>query len=200
MKVDEITYEWLKKIGGYSDHISHFQKLFVNHPPMNFLEFGLGYSTKYFLDQCQHVTSVEFTADGTEWIDKCQDLYRNYSNWTPITYVSKDIDQFIENQTHDQAFDIAFIDGGTAIRGRLVQLLFDKVPIIAAHDTYWRAWSILRQIPFEIPPFLLDHPQCDIYHYLKIAPPSHYKEIYIPTGRGTTFWIQKDHTLANILI
>ena len=88
---DEITEEWLITVGlrtGYTEHVRHFKRLFKSIQVRTFLEFGVGFSTKYFIDNCQKVISVEFVTPGTgpEWLKYCIELYRNYPTWQPIAY------------------------------------------------------------------------------------------------------------------
>jgi len=92
-RAEQISYEWLLEMGtksGYTDHISHFHEIFKTFQVRAFLEFGLGYSTKYFLDSCQKVISVEFVTNGSGpgWIKECLNLYKNHSQWVPIAYFS----------------------------------------------------------------------------------------------------------------
>ena len=221
-KAEEITYDWLINTGaatGYTDHIPHFREIFNHLKVRTFLEFGLGFSTKYFLDSCEKVISVEFVTPGSgpDWIKKCLDLYRNYSNWIPITFFSgqvwdiswapykylgsecvdkaacyqcsthknyalidgfylTELDAFISQLVQNHPIDIAFVDPGFYLRGDLVQLLFDKVPVIVAHDAAVRAQGEKN----------------DVYGYSRIITPENYEEIYISYGQGTMVWILKN--------
>lgn len=94
--VQDITYDWLVELGDqtqYTSHIQHFKTLFdlCGEKISHFLEFGVGYSTKYFLDRCDHVTSVEFITPGAggPWLEKTCDLYKHNNSWTPIAYFSE---------------------------------------------------------------------------------------------------------------
>jgi hypothetical protein len=93
VSADQITYDWLVtrgEQGGETDHIAHFHKLFQEHKVKWLLEFGMGNWTKYFLDSCNRVISVDFITHGygPEVYKKFVNLYRDYSNWTPIAYFS----------------------------------------------------------------------------------------------------------------
>src|SRR6185436_1197288 len=92
-KADDITYDWLVKYGdetGITDHVSHFRKIFNKFKVKTCLEFGVGYSTKYFLDSCNKVISIEFVTSGygPAVMKRYIELYRGYSNWLPIVYFS----------------------------------------------------------------------------------------------------------------
>lgn len=219
---DEITEEWLINTGvetGYTEHVRHFKRIFNKMRIKSFLEFGVGFSTKYFMDHCENVTSVEFVTPGSgpEWLKYCIDLYRNCNNWKPIAYFTgpgldtswapfkyiglnsvhqaaayqpvyrksyalidptflDDLNNFVQQQIEDNEIDLAFVDSGICIRGDLVQVLFNKVPIIAAHDV----------VPKEI------RHLNDVYGYNRIIVPENYLEIYVPFGMGTAFWIKNE--------
>ncbi len=218
-KADEITYEFLLETGeksGYCDHVFVFKKIFETVPIKVMLEFGLGYSTKYFLDHCSKVISVEFISPGwaPDWMRQCLELYREYSNWIPISYFSgyrgdyswaqykffgtdgfykagnhfastgqsyqeiepsysKELATFINNLSKYNKFDVALVDPGSVLRGEIVQLLFDKVPLIVSTDA------------------ASTHAGHDCYGFKKVKVPSHYEEIYIPYGKGIAVWVQK---------
>jgi len=225
----EITYEWLVEQGkesGYSDHIPHFRKLFEMAKVRNFLEFGVGYSTHYFLERCEEVVSVEFVVEGAgpAFMQEMMRLYREKShwipyvffsgypdptNWAPYQYVGSDavskaafvqcathksfawvdgsyleeLNDFITSLCEGYRIDLAFVDPGIYLRGDLVQLLFDKVPMIAAHDSNHRFFKDSH----------------DAYGYSRIETPAHYEEIHIGRGQGTTFWILKNESTANLI-
>lgn len=226
-KADEITYDFLVQTGietGQCDHIAHIKQIFETYKVKVLLEFGLGYSTKFFLDNCTKVISVEFVTGGLrpDWMKYCLDLYRGYSNWIPVAYFSNyandfawapykyfgtaklyeaekfyaatgqvpesddyiaELKTFIGNLTKFNKVDLALVDPGLLHRGALVQLLFEKSPIILAHDCYAFASPGIR----------------DVYGYRKIVAPENYETIFIPKGKGTLLWIKKmDQTVELI--
>ena len=220
--VDEITYEWLLKTGnetGYTDHIAVFKKIFQKTRVKNLLEFGMGYSTKYFLDVCTKVISVEFISSGygADWYHRCVSLFREYPNWIPIVYFTgypqdtswapykylgsesvhkawsyqcsthknyaliddfylTELNAFITNLTKTRPIDLAFVDSGLLLRGDLVQLCFNKSPIILAHNTSARVQTLAS----------------DDYGYSRVVAPDNYEEIFIPLGCGITAWVKKE--------
>jgi hypothetical protein len=226
-KAEDITYDWLVHYGDVSavtNHIPHFKKIFKLLKVKNFLEFGMGFSTKYFLDNCNKVISVEFITDGCgpEWIKKYLDLYKNYSNWIPIGYFSAyqgdtnwvkakylasealakagyyqtvnhknyalindfylvELNSFIVNLLKSHKVDVAFADPGTSLRGDVVQLLFNKVPVIAAHNTHCRHIG----------------QKDDVFGYSRIITPENYEEIYI--SDGFTVWVIKNEKFTTFI-
>lgn len=216
---DFITYDWLTSYAQqtrYTDHIPHFRRLFNTIKVRGFLECGCGYSTKYFLDNCDKVISIEFLNPSTNdlWFNDCLNLYRSCANWAPIAY-NKDLknesfnnacayecatykdyaiidsrylnelylyfkDQINTARKEGTDIDVAFVDPGVYIRGDMVKiLLYLKVPIVVAHDTDSDVGSDVNE---------------GLYGWFKVQTPYDYEKIYIPWGKGTTFWIRKDLT------
>ncbi len=229
-EAEQITEEFLTKTSSsvhYTEHVAHLKRVFQKIHIETFLEFGLGFSTKYFMDNTDKVISVEFVTPGTgpEWVKYCLDLYRNCKNWKPITYFSggvldtgwapnkymgvesvyraaayqpvelksyaaidssflDDLSHFVDEQIAEHnKIDMAFVDCGICIRGDLVQILFDKVPIIAAHDI---AALEKRHLT-------------DVYGYGRVKVPDNYTEVYIPYGMGTAFWIKNTEEYAEVI-
>lgn len=226
---EDITEEFLTKTSAsahYTEHVAHLKIVFDHFPVRAFMEFGLGFSTKYFMDKSEHVISVEFVTPGTgpEWIQYCLDLYKNCKNWIPIAYFSGpnldtkwapfsyigldsiygacayqpvhrksyasidptflvDLNNFVEQQVASHNIDMAFVDAGVCIRGDLVQALFNKVPIIAAHDV---ARKEIRHLD-------------DVYGYGRLIIPENYIEIYVPFGMGTAFWIKHEESYFSLI-
>lgn len=226
-KADDITFEFLVQTGketGYCDHITHIKKIFEHYQVKTLLEFGVGFSTKYFLDHCTKVLSVEFVTSGVkpDWLRYCLDLYKGYSNWIPVAYFSNysgdfswapykyfatvklyeaekiyastmripdddayltELKTFIGNLTKFNKVDLALVDPALLQRGAMVQLLFDKAPIILAHDCF------SSHSPNSL----------DIYGYRRITVPENYEEIFIPKGIGTLMWIKKTEQTTSLI-
>jgi hypothetical protein len=87
-----------------------------------------------------------------------------------------DLQNFIDYEVEIENVDVAFVDAVLCIRGDLVQALFDRVPIIFAHDI----------APLEIRLFN------DVYEYGRVCVPDNYQEIYLPFGIGTAVWVKKE--------
>lgn len=226
---DQVTEELLSTPGpffNYTEHVRHFKIIFDQMKVRTFLEFGVGFSTKYFLENSERVISVEFVTNGTgpEWFIYCMQLFQEYRTWMPIAYLSRydgdarwaryqykgldsvheaaayqpvhlksykeidpsfldDLDNFILQQSAGSAIDVAFVDAGVCLRGDLVQLLFNKVPIIVAHDFGPQETIALN----------------DLYGYGRIIVPDNYTQIIIPDGMGTAFWIVKEEKYQQII-
>ena len=193
VSLNDINYTFLRN-DPHTDHVQHFQKLFQRTQIHSFLEFGLGYGTKYFLDNCEEVTSCEIILPNqtTEWFDHSTDLFQEYSNWIPIlkrgspalqyantlclrdskdpalydaTYLLE-LKEICDEIFKDKQFEVAFVDPGFHMRGDLINELFDRVPIIIAHDT-------------NIAP--------EKYGWRKVHTPSNYEKIVFTQGQGVIF-------------
>jgi hypothetical protein len=185
----------------WTDHVKHFAKLFQIQRINSFLEFGVGEGTKYYLDHCGEVTSVELLGkakiDNLPYYKRFLSLFSHYSNWHPILHIcGNGIDQAVSiaedkhvdptsmngeymQEIHEicdglfknKTYDVAFVDSAVIVRGSIVNALFDRVDIIVAHD--------FNALP-------------DIYGWTWIKTPSNYEQIVFTEGCGTSFWIKKE--------
>lgn len=209
---------------GYYDHTPVFEKIFETLKVRTLLEVGLGYSTKYFLEACTKVISVEFvfaTWDA-DWMKTCLSLYRGHSNWVPVVYFSDfdgdfswapykyhgsdelhmaysyflatgqsyaAIDRCYQNEmrfflsklTKYNTIDVAVVDSRMVFRADVVQDLFEKIPVILAHNTR------------------TSHLQPHPYGFASLQVPANFEEIRIPRGAGVTIWVKKTEELAPLI-
>ncbi len=226
-KAEDITYEFLVHTGettGICDHVPIFKKIFETIKVRTLLEFGLGYSTKYFLDSCTKVISVEFlVASSTSyWMETCLNLYRNYSNWVPVAYFSgfkgdfswpsykyfgseafykaeayfcathesyatidnsyqNELRSLVSNIAKYNKIDVALVDPSICMRAEIVQILFDKIPVILSTDT---TTSYIGYNP---------------YGFASLKVPEEFEQIHIRIGGGVTVWIKKTEELASLI-
>ncbi len=227
---DEITYNWLVQgaVPAHdTQHILVFKKLLENAKIKTLLEFGLGYPTKYFLDHCNKVISVDFITYGygPEIMRKFLRIYADYSNWIPIAFFSGfrgwdydwapykhlgsdsvyratsyqhayhkhyakiddfylvELEAFIANLLKFHRVDAAFLGHAIFLRGDLLELLFDKVDILIAHNTCKREL----------------HDMDDIYGLSRVIAKENYEEIFFPVEGGTTVWISKKEKYGNLI-
>jgi hypothetical protein len=218
-KADDISYEFLVNTGnetGYCDHIAHIKQIFENYKVKILLEFGLGYSTKYFLDNCTKVLSVEFITDGINpnWIKHCLDLYKGYSNWVPIAYFSNYTKDFTwapykyiattklyeaeksYAATCQPLSDNSYLSELKTFIGNLTK--FNKIDLALVDPAILQRGSIVQLLLDQVPIVLahdcfssLSVNSLDIYGYRKIVVPDNYETIVIPKGVGTLIWIKK---------
>jgi hypothetical protein len=201
-KEDDITFESL--VNGWSDHAAAFQKLFRFRKIHTFLEFGMGKGTKYFIDNCDKVISIELICAKEAnillpWPLKTVEIFWHHENWEPHFFrCSSLMDQYnlmtrkgvvnvkkqdaywqeLENictwALSNKSVDLVFIDHDPQPRVDLVNALFGKVNIIAAHDTN------------------PNHTYAKIFAYNHVKVDPNYVEITYKKGCWTTFWVKKD--------
>ena len=177
--------------------IPYFERLFSIEKVGRILELGLGTGTRFLLDRCQEVVSVEFTSPGFtwNWDRTCLEDYKKRPSWKYAEHQCSgammmadrqalagnypndnspymgEIKGLINKLTAPGKFDMAFVDLGLFVRGDFVNSLFGEVDIIAAHDTNESAAH---------------------YGWNKINPPSDYERVDLKLGgMGCLFWIRK---------
>lgn len=180
----------------YTDHSFYFIPFLKRFKINNFLEFGLGVGSKVFLDLCANVTSFEMSVSPSniDWFNRCKIMFLDAKNWNPILfecsgklidaniiamnhgnpsydsiYVSV-IDSLVCKLCSETKFDCAFVDSGFLPRADLVIALFDKVPVVVAHDTSGGV---------------------EDYGWNRIQTPSNYVKITLPSPQGVTFWVHE---------
>jgi hypothetical protein len=196
--------------------LSPFYEIFQVLEKPRMLEWSAGFSTKYFLDMCSHVTSIELIPNSRS-LNLFQYffyLYRDaYASWQPLaccpenlkerceafsptlelssvfsalensnkedfSYL-KDLDALIHNLLSKQSIDISLVDSQLNLRGDIIQLLFNRVPIIVAYDTR----------PAKNNP----------YQYESVRTPDNYEKIVIEKGKGMTFWIEQSPDMEKVI-
>ena len=211
---DFITYDWLitsAKATSYTDHIFHFRKLFNAMKVRGFLECGCGFSTKYFIDNCDKVISIEFLHPGTDrlWYDQCLQLYKDCGNWFPFAYNADHSnasfyvacanpyqDYSLVNPQYlgdlDQYFKALLLEAEK--EGKNIDVAFVDPGVYIRGD-------MVRLLLANKVPIVVAHDTEsdkgvgeDLYGWFKVKIPSDYVKIYIPWGNGTTFWINKKLT------
>ncbi len=229
-KAEQITYDWLVSTGeltAYTDHIPHFREVFKRLKVRTFLEFGVGFSTKYFLDHCNKVISVEFVTPGCgpEWFKKCLSLYRDdYSNWIPIVFFTGQLTDVnwppykyfgsesvykaaaYQSSTHKNyaLIDDFYLKELDAFISRLAQSHQIDVAFVDP-GIYLR--GDLVQLLFGKVPVILAHDttqralgmELEVYGYSRIVTPEDYEEIFIGKGAGTTAWIIKNEKFMHLI-
>jgi hypothetical protein len=225
---DAITPEYLAKVGketGFCDYIPHMQKIFDNYKVKTLLEFGLGYSTKYFLDHCTKVISVEFITRSLkpDWIKYCLGLYQDYSNWIPVAYFSNYPGDFswapykffgtsklYEAETQYSPTLQFPTDGAylTELNTFITNITkYHKIDLVLV-DPPTLLRGPLVELLFDKASVIVAH-DCysyyteqitDIYGYRRVKVPDNYETIFINKGKTTLVWIKKsEETLIQLL-
>ncbi len=201
----------------WTDHVRHFEKLFKSIKIHSFLEFGLGEGTKYFLDHCDEVTSIDLIPDNnrkvknvnTAWHQQCINLYKDYPNWDSQLYYCSDLlsqaDEISNSRCDPEQFIPDYLLEIKAICDQFITKTYDVIfvdpgVVVRAdivNELFGRTDIIVAHDYWEPKPNTYEGP----YGWNKINTPSNYEKIFFPSGSGTVFWINKDRVeLINALI
>lgn len=216
-KSDYITFEWLidvAKTTAYTDHIPHFRRLFNVMKVRGFIECGCGFSTKYFLDHSDYVTSIEFMNPGTSdmWFKECLEIFNDIDSWRPLLF-NADLrnDSFNKADAYQcsQHKNYALIDPKYLFD--LDKFFRDEISLLRSRNcevdvafvdpgVYLRGDMVNLFLNIGIPVVIAHDTASDVgptvdeglYGWFKIKCPPEYEKIHIAFGTGTTFWILKN--------
>lgn len=216
LESDYITYDWLlnsAQTTSYSDHIPHFRRLFNTMKVRGFLECGLGYSTKYFLDNCDLVISIEYinSGYGLQWYQEAVRMFTGVTNWIPMTFNETLRSNSFNNACAYQCSlhkDYALIDPSYLkeldkhFKEQITNAKFGGYDIDVGFvdpGCYIRGDMVKVLLANKIPVVAAHDTASDrgtkevenLYGWNKVVTPPDYVKVYIPFGQGTTFWINK---------
>lgn len=191
-----------------------------------YLEFGAGYWTKFFLEQCNKVISVEFVTPGygPETIKRYLGVYANYSNWTPYIYFSANESdtkwapyKYLGSEhVHRAASYQCATHGNYALTDDfyLVELnafiknlvKFNKIQVALVNSGLYIRGDLVQLLFGKVPVIFAHDTDCraagqqnDVYGYSRIDPPHDYEEIYLQNGQGITAWVLKDKQYRDLI-
>ena len=199
--------------------IPHFRTLF-NHLKVKVLfEFGMGFSTKYFLDNCNKVISVEFVTHGygPDNYLNFLNFYRDCPNWIPVVYFSgfqgdpsfapykyvgsEHLYRAASYQcaTHGNyaLIDDFYLTELSAFIGNFVK--FHKIDVAFVHPAgVYNRGDLVHCLFGKAPVIIATDTNTrsikevdDLYGLSRLQVPDDYEEIYLADGSGTTFWVVK---------
>lgn len=230
MDADQITDQWLVQgaVQPHSTgHIVVFKRLFEATKVKTLLEFGLGYSTKYFLDHANKVLSIDFITHGygPNVMQKFLKVYADYSNWIPIAFFSGYMgwdyswapykhlgsDSVYRATSYQNANckNYAKIDDFYLVE--LNAFITNLLKYNRADVAFIGHAIILRgdiaQLLFQKVPIVIVHNSNarqlndpnDLYGISSIAAPDNYEEIFFAVEGGTTAWVQKTEKYAGLI-
>ena len=145
----------------YSSHLSVFEKVFSTFSVRHALEFGPGkYSTKFMINRCESVVSVE--QDSCEWYNNLKSQISS-PNWNIIFHQNQD-PRLIFNHFDiaGKKFDLVFSDGAYQTRCLVANLALEhNIPVVLLHDAekiWYYKWNLLN-IPANYERFDFRHSQ-----------------------------------------
>lgn len=215
LECENITFEWLLQEQN-DDAVVHFRKLFNNLKIRTLIQCGCGYSTKYFVDNCERVVTIEFMATGVsdKYFIESLKLYKKCKNWFPLAFNAD-----LKNESFNKA--CAYTCATHRNYGLIdPKYLYDldvyfKKQIDTAHKkakdvdvvfvktlgVYIRGDIVNLFLARNVPIVVAYNTSNDIgndvsegvYGWYKVYTPFNYEKIFIPMGGGTTFWINKHY-------
>jgi hypothetical protein len=216
-RLEDITVESLMKDVS-EEHVICMQEILREINPRNMLEFGLGLATKYFLESCKRVVSVEVVTNGygPETIRKYLQMYRDYSNWVPIAYFSGYRGDMSWAPYKYVGSDAVYVAGSYQCATHLSYepidpfylkelgefignvVKYNKIELALIHANIFLRGDMIQLCFHKIPIIVANFTSCrangeknDVWGYSQVKTPPEYVEIYIPTSRGTTVWVSR---------
>ncbi len=224
LKVKEpsaITYAWLAESpdSDANEYVPYFKEIFEQSKGKTMLQLGVGYSTKYFLENCKRVVSVDFITQGCgpgrfrEFLG----FYKNFSNWISIAYFSSfqgdtswaffkylgsehvfKASNYQSTQFKSYAaLDMSYLKELGSFLNNLVKLNHFEVAFI--DPLLFIRGDLVQLLLGKIPVILAYDASSrisgafrDVYGYAQVTVPADYEEIHLRGIHGTVAWIQKN--------
>ncbi len=216
---DGIDDPWLTTIEHYTYFIPHFKKLFSLIKTKTLLEFGMGDGTKYFLESCNKVISIDFISHGygAGVYQHLLSEYREYPNWIPIAYftgyrgdctVAPYKYLASEHVYKACAYQTATLKNYAVIDDfyRLELNAFisnlqkcHKIDMAFVHPKLYLRGDLVDLLFSKVPVIVATETksrgegskEIDVLGYHRLVCPDTYEEIYLPGGAGTTVFVAK---------
>ncbi len=194
------SYEYLSE-NLWTDHVKHTKKLLDLMQDVSFLELGVGEGTKFYLDNCKEVTSLELIdakngGPNEDYYNQCLELYSTYPNWHPILYrCTKAIDDAVQVALEQ---NINPLSVNTAYQYEIESICdnifknknFDIVlvdPGVLVRGSFVN--ELFGRVDVIVAHDVSNHPK--IYGWEWVNTPPDYERICFLEGSGTAFWIKK---------
>ncbi len=197
--------------------IPHFQKILKASKVRTFLEFGPTDATKFFLEKCNKVISVEFVTHGygPGTIKRLIGSFADYSNWIPIVYFSgyqsdtnwapykylgsENVYRAASYQTSTHQNYALLDDFYTVELGSFIASLvrYNKVDVAFVNPVGVYLRGDIVQALFGKVPVIVGNDtngrtqENDLCGFSRVITPEDYEEIFIPDAGGTTVWVAK---------
>ncbi len=228
-EVDIIDYDWLMKNDPYEsgEHLPYYKEIFDEFKDKNFLQLGMGYLTKYFIDHCKKVVSVQFVTNGCgpDPIKNSMALYKKFSNWIPISYFSgyqgdtswtffkyfgsENVYKANNYQTTKyesySVVDPSYLKELNSFFSNLIKL--NKFDFVHVAPNVCLRGELVQMFFGKIPIIIAgdanarinSNATSDIYGYKQVQTPDDYEEIELDVAGRTAMWILKDEQYAGLV-
>lgn len=192
----------------YTEHVEVFQCLFALTQVHSFLEFGMGRGTKYFLDHCDHVTSLEISIESRKdaidpWFFECIYAYRHYDNWKPLYYKASSVVDYYNLPSSLKYWELTQNYAPTylkeyheEINAICQDILKDKkFDVIFVDPGIFTRVHLVNAVMGRADIIVAHDTENGIYGWAHLYQPLDYERIdHLSYHTGTTVWIKKDKT------
>lgn len=219
-KADDITYTFLTEPGpNRVDYIPHFKTIFDAIKIKTLLEFGENVGTKYFIDSCNKVISVDFITHGygPGTLQSYLSLFAECPNWIPIVYfsgyqgsypywapykylASEHVYKACSYQTVTHK-SYATIDNfyRVELEAFIKNLIkCHKIDLAFVHPILYLRSDLVELLFSKVGIIVAYDTNCrhggeidDVFGYFRLQVPDDYEEFFLPGGAGTTVWVSK---------
>lgn len=219
-RAEDLTYDFL--IQTESEHISylpHFKKIFSLIKIKTLLEFGQNQGTKFFIDSCNKVISVDFITHGygPGTFQSYLSLFAECPNWIPIAYFSGYQGPFpswapykylasehvykacsyqtVTHKSYAKIDDFYRMELESFIKN-LIKC--HKIDLVFIHPILYLRSDLIELLFSKMGIIVAYETNSraagetdDVYGYCRLQSSEDYEEIFLPGGAGTTVWISK---------
>jgi len=226
-KAEDLTYDFLTQPGpNHIAYIPHFKKIFNSIKIKTLLEFGENDGTKFLIDSCNKVISVDFITHGygPGTFQSYLSLFAECPNWIPIAYFSGYQGPFpywapykhlasehvykacsyqtVSHKSYAKIDDFYRIELEAFIKN-LIKC--HKIDLAFIHPILYLRSDLIELLFSKIGIIIAYDTNCraaaepdDVYGYYHLKVPEDYEEIFLPGGAGTTVWISKKEMYQNL--
>lgn len=151
----------------HQSHLPVLDIIFKNTNVKSVFEYGSGlYSTRFFVDHAESVTTVEMNK--IRWYQFAKDNLELPNAQILYLFKHEAVDYFVSNGKN---YDLVFVDGDRELRKDCVQGAMNRAPIIVVHDIdlTWRRYihrgwkDIIVPDNYRIITMQIDYPSTTVY-------------------------------------
>jgi hypothetical protein len=206
--LEQMTVQQLSA-SAWTDHVLAFEEVFKVIKVDSMLEFGLGRSTKIFLDRVPSVASLELASDFTlnrsmSWYQQCVKKFMPvYPNWKPsfrlctaeVGALSK---KALQSSPLLDPLTLAYFKEIADACTQGLSLLNGECTLAFVDSGEYGRGDLVNELFSRKVPIVAAHDTIETgiggqyYGYDRVNPPKEYVAITFPARRLITFWIRQD--------
>ena len=187
----------------YTDHVVAFDEVFSLLPVKSMVEFGLGRSTKFFLDRCPMVASLELTTYCTaslsfSWYKQCVDAFIDATDhWRPSLRFCSPLMNLLTGDgkggVPSKEQEALFIKEISSICAQGLLLAGEECSLAFVDSgTAGRVDIVNALFERKVPIVVAHDTRSPFYHWERLQVPKHYMAIEFPVRERITFWFDTE--------